>query len=193
LANRLAQPRSSTGRGILEESPLIARRRTKTLDSEPQHLSRRRHQRQTRGQRQPHPHWIGQCFAEDHLVSPCSALLDEHSRKNHGPERPAAAFTPGEQAIDQKAKALLELGAGGGFGEIKQFTQILSRRPRSQSAIASIGELVRQQTIAPEPIGESGGWQRGQLAERFDPESFQRVWQVGKNGTRPQQRDGEWS
>ena len=179
------------GDRIVQQAALIAGMRSEALDRQTQLLGRRRHQRQARGQREPHPGRIGQRLAEHHLLAPGSTVLDQHGREDDGPQRPAAPLPPRQQTIDQQPERALELDARGGFRQLERLAQELARRPRSQGAVAAAGELVSVQPGRAEPVGQRRRRKRRQLAERADAQSLERHRQVGQRRPRAQQRHRE--
>jgi hypothetical protein len=100
LANRLAQARSSSGDGILQEPSLVAGRRPEPLDRKPQLLRWRRDRLEVWCQREPHPHGVGKRVAEHNLLAPGTAALDQHRGEHHRAQGAASPFAPREQAVD---------------------------------------------------------------------------------------------
>ena len=161
-AARAAAGSSSSGRWSEASGP---KRSTASLS----YLRRRRHQRQVRHQRQPHAHRIGQRLAEHHLLAPRPALLDQLGGDDDRSQRPPAPLPASQQAIDQQAQPPLQLDPGRRLGQLERLAQELARRAGAERAVTAPRQLIGEQPPLAEAIGQRGGGQRRQLAERPDP------------------------
>ena len=193
LPDGFAKPRSP-GRGwILEQGSLVTGGGTETLDRQSQLVRRRRHQRQAGDERQTHPYWVGQGLPEHHRLTPRSAPLNQRSRQHHRTKRPPPPFPPRKQTVDQQSQRSFELDTGGRLWERERLTQELARRPGSQRAVTSTGQLVGEQSCRPEPVRQDGRLMCSQLSERPDAQALERLGQLGQERPGAQQRDWQGS
>ena len=61
----------------------------------------------------------------------------------------------------------------------------------AERAVTAAGQLVGEQARRAEAVGQRGGGQRRQLAERPDPQPLERLGQLGERRAGAQQRDGQ--
>ena len=118
-------------------------------------------------------------------MPPSTSRADEHDRAQRAP----APLAPREQAVDEQPQRAAELLARARLGQLERLAQQLAGPARAQRRVAPAREVVRQQARAPEAIGDGGARQRGELAERRDPQPLERLDERGGLGAAAQQRD----
>ena len=178
LADRLAQPGAADRRGLGQQRALVARRRAEALRAQAQDVGRR-------GQ-------LGQPLARARAASGAgrpAARGRSPARARSRPRpawrraRPRAAHRPrrsrrASSRSISSSEAALELGAGGGLGQLEPLLQPLGGPLRGTSGVSL--PCARSRASGPAGPKRSASAARGSLASSpsvRDPEALERVGQ----------------